>query len=102
MKYDIIDYKHHIRSLNPDLVGGKAYHLYLLRKNGMQVPPWLVLTKNVFEKSITKCKSELKELLSGIQYADTGQIPSICAQICELIKNVNIDELINHSLLREI
>jgi pyruvate,water dikinase len=102
MKPDIVSHQVNMKFINQDLVGGKAYNLYLLKKIGMQIPPWLVVTKNVFEKAMIPYKIRLEELLSSINFTDASRIPAICSQIHDLIKKVEIDEMLNRSLIRKI
>lgn len=88
----VLTYKH-IAENNKLLryCGGKGSNLFLLRKHGFQVPPFIILPGNMIREILHKELPVIQKLLTGLKYQGDERILELTAEIHQRIRKVSIN-----------
>ncbi len=75
-------------------IGGKAKNLYILSKNKIPVPPWYVITIDVYQNFIEKnnIKNKIESILKNIDFSDNKTVLKASQKIKELFLTNKIPE----------
>ena len=75
-------------------IGGKAKNLYILSKNKISVPPWYVITIDVYQNFIEKnnIKNKIESILKNIDFSDNKTVLKASQKIKELFLTNKIPE----------
>lgn len=76
--------------LSEAAIGGKAWNLWRLRDAGFAVPPWWVVSSNLFEAVIDPHRQAIDELLGAADFTDPASIDRIAAAIQEKILGADL------------
>jgi rifampicin phosphotransferase len=66
-------------------LGGKAANLRRLVAAGYDVPAWFVISTNAFDQALAPIDDHVRQLLVGIDFADTDDVRQTAQQIGDLI-----------------
>lgn len=86
------------RTISERRVGGKAWNLFRLVEGGSSVPPWLVVSTEVFDTLVEPHRTWIEDTLSPVDFGNRGQVQQASLEVRRLIEHLELDE----ALLRKL
>ncbi|MFT6632024.1 MAG: pyruvate,water dikinase [Bacteriovoracaceae bacterium] len=91
MEKIIFDSTSTVENLNS--VGGKAYNLFFLEREGLPVPKWFCISSHLFQKYYISIKEDIKKIILGIDLNNLEDIKEKSSAIEILFKGIVISSM---------
>lgn len=78
--------------------GGKGSNLLRLARHGFQVPPFLVISRHVFDEALKSHWRRIDQLLAEVDYTDQASIAGASKLICDILQGLGLPDHVLYDL----
>jgi phosphohistidine swiveling domain-containing protein len=95
----LITYETPFEKIDPYMVGGKGWNLFRLLHFGFPAPPWLVISRHVFDEAVRGWRESIKKILININFKNQQSLDHASLRIREIVLQLEFMRQVCHELL---